>query len=473
VIVMDEKRCILVLAVVVLTFLLFAKSVSANFVCGSVVGDDVNPAWFEVNVWYSERPDSYTTCLVSPEEGKYCCDPEEIDDVQWAVGKEVNAQIVERGFATQTESLIISGEGFDVFPDLTLEKSVVVHEPAESIYLKNRTVLVNVSSSGGFNNISYLLDQNGVEVEGEICSDCNHAEFYLENLDFGQYELRIFAENSEGNVLSETRRFALLEYINFEREFVCEDCEDDIVPSNTNVKVVVRAESSHEISGTLKDYFPVSWKFFGGGDVEEFSKTHNVVRWDVSGREFEEVYELRTPRVFIPRRFTFQSGFNDFLAEPERVVVKWLWSFFALSRELDRNITDRDFFIGYEKILPEAPLVIDFSGENLAEIAIFPKGEMDEVYGFVHDETSGGLFGYDGEFVIGSSAAEEEIDDILIRLRVEKRGGIENVVLYRFDSLNEEWLEYEMDLYNEDSEFGYYETYVDNKGAFAFTINYE
>src|SRR3989338_9040803 len=135
---MGEKRLILVYLSALVFAILLIDFVSANFVCGKVkdVGE-VSASWFDVSVYYPEFPNKKTSCKISPEEGKYCCDPEAIKGVTWKIGKSVNAEIFdfEKGYVAGLVSLIISGEGFDVFPEMQLDKAITVYSPNSSLIL--------------------------------------------------------------------------------------------------------------------------------------------------------------------------------------------------------------------------------------------------------------------------------------------------------------------------------------------------
>jgi len=178
-----EKRFFLSFGGVVaylLFFIMVTPLVSANFVCGKVnsVGsvvvngsqEIISPSWFNVIVYYSEDPSESTSCKVSPADNKYCCDPQDIKGVSWQIGKEVSAEIFdsEKGYVSNKVSLIISGEGYDVFPEMFLEKAVQIHSPASGILLNKTKIFFNISIASRFNKIEYLLDN--LTIIHPVCS---------------------------------------------------------------------------------------------------------------------------------------------------------------------------------------------------------------------------------------------------------------------------------------------------------------
>ena len=120
---------------------------TANFVCGIVHdSDNYTSSWFDVDIRYTENIEYFTTCKVSPEEKKYCCDPLSIQQVSWNIGKEVTAQVfdLDSGLFSNPVTLQISGEGFDVFPDMFLQDAISLEGMADKILFNANNISVNI-----------------------------------------------------------------------------------------------------------------------------------------------------------------------------------------------------------------------------------------------------------------------------------------------------------------------------------------
>ncbi|MFH1290478.1 MAG: hypothetical protein ABIH92_03655 [Nanoarchaeota archaeon] len=471
-----------ILLAVLVTFV-FAHGVRANFVCGEIRDEeDVLASWFDVSVYYTEAPEFYTSCKVSPEENKYCCDPNGIDDVNWEIGKEVGARVFERGYVAGPVSLVISGEGYDVFPEMQLKKVIKVHQPNSSVYLKAEEIFVNVSVIEEYGNLRYVLKLYGnVVQEGEICTGCTHGEFYLEDLKFGQYELEVIAWNDEEEEVLESKIFSLLEYINFGRNIECERCRKNYVYSGSVVNMTVIMETSHRVSGVLTDHFPADWVYletesFESGSVSEMSSTHNSISWDIEGSSAKRTYKLKAPKVLFPRRYFFQLDFDSYLGELDEVIVYRFFRFFSFPKKYLRELPEMNYFSKYSMISPANALVMNLEDEDLDLVALFPTRTLEDVHAFVHKKSPVRMRKTNKHFVIGSNVDDSDIGRILIRFKVEKpstKKRIKSVGLFWYDVVEDSWQELESLQYAEDEEHFYYEANAEAKGAFAIKVETE
>jgi hypothetical protein len=213
-------------------FLFFIPNSSANFACGIVkTHEDISPSWFDVTVYYEEAREFFTTCKVSPDENKYCCDPSEIDQVEWDIGKKLIAQINQDGYLTEPKSLTISGEGYDIFPELVLEKILHIESPNQTLFVNQSKLFFNISTSKQYRNISYSLSSDGFSKTEVLCTNCNHVEKLLENLPSGSYNLNIESMNDSGDTVLEKKEIFFIDNVKFSREINCEGCKEGYIPT--------------------------------------------------------------------------------------------------------------------------------------------------------------------------------------------------------------------------------------------------
>lgn len=463
----------------VLLVVLFASGVRANFACGVLNGtEDLSASWFDVRAHYSDNPSEHTLCEVSPDENKFCCDPHDIEGETWEIGREITAEVFEHGYAAGPVSLVVSGEGYDVFPTMHLEKLITIHSPNESVYVGLEGLLVNVSVAGVYDGLAFLINYSGEIVNEEwgydvqICENCTHAEFYLEGLPYGHYEL-IFITTSGVEEVRESVEFDLLEYLHFSREIECRRCGNRFVYSGQVVEMTVGMEASHPVSGRLRDYYPIDWKLVTDTDayVAEYSDTHNEVGWEIEGENaVERTYYLLAPRVFFTQKYYFQSSFESYFSERHPVVVYWFYRFWPYPNKYLRMISGINYYSRYARVSPENPFVMDLEDEDLVRLAIFPNKELENVYAFVHKKSPVRKSGARVHFVLGTNIEKEEIENILVQFKVEKPGfwrEVGGVEFYRYVVEEDSWKLVEAERYEEDEDYVYFKVYVDDKGAFA------
>ncbi len=471
---MEKEGILLIFGVFV--FLIISSSVSANFVCGEVNSpEDLEAGWFDVTIYYSEETQKTSSCKVSPE-NKYCCDPNEIEGVAWDIGKEVNAKILKDNYVATPVSLIISGEGYDIFPTLELVKALTIHEPNLSMYVNVSNILVNVSSSGGYNNLSYRLYNNGNLVsEEEICLDCNQAEFYI-SPEAGNILLEIIATNEFNDKVIEEKEFIVLDYINFNRVIECKRCRDNFVYYDEEVNMTVSVEFSSPVTGIFEDYFPKDWKYLGEQEIEEVSSTHNRIWWHINGTKVEKSYMLRSPKVFFAKRYLFRSGFESIEGPLDKVIVYRFYKFLAFPKKYERAKLEPIENSTYNEITRDTPLVMNFNHKILSQVAIFPKGVEKDVSALIYKKSFQKMRRAHYNFMIDSGLMLDEFDKVLVRFKIKKpnskRKYIKNATLFHYDLQSELWKPLDTTQYNEDENYVYYESYAQGDGAFAIKREY-
>ncbi len=461
---------------IILFFVLFIPFclplISANFACGIVNdSESFSPSWMKVELYYTENPHFKTSCQVSPDGNKYCCDPREIKQVNWQIGKDLEARIFDKnsGYFSYPVSTEITGEGYDLFRNIELRKAIAIYSPQRNVFLNQTAIEFNLSIDPYFNSLRYELNHSGAITEAEICSNCNEAVFNLP-VDLGNYEIKIIASNGDEE-LYEKLNLVNLEYIKLNRTVSCEKCLDELIPYDSEVNITITLETSHPVNGKLIDLYPSGWRLVDSFPRENvsrmsFSKTHNKVEWEVSGNNISRSYTLISPYIIfpIPRRNIFRSAFEDFSDDPDILKVYRFIATNILSTPPGDLSNETIELLGNEKYTytsPGNPLVIDLNKKYLTQIAIFPNKILEEANANVLDGPEITFKGAEMNFAIESSIPSSEIDTVMIRYRekLDEHNG-----LFYYDG---EWKLLDGVVYEEDENYRYYEAYNDNIGFFA------
>ncbi|GBE20022.1 hypothetical protein BMS3Abin17_00754 [archaeon BMS3Abin17] len=477
---MVEKRGYYVQILFLILFVtLLIPSIEASFVCGIVKNSlETSASWINVIVYYSDVQEKQTTCDVSPDENKYCCDTEDIAGVSWAIGKQVSAKIfdINKGYVAEPVNLYLSGEGYDVFPEMQLEKAIRVYSPEDGSIISDSRVFVNVSFSSMFTKLKYILNYANNTLEEDICSDCSNAEFYIKNLSTGSYELLLTVSGVDGNV-TESVFFTIPSLITFNREIKCRGCVENYIPAGRKVVMQINLESSDNLSGTFIDYFPVDWRVLrhGGGITESFSKTHNLIKWEVQGKEIIKEYTLKSPRKFFTRKYIFQSVFENIEGPKDEVILFRFYKFLSLLKKFTHNPMKKANKLEYLEISPSKPLVMFFRNKNILEIDIFPKNKTKGIYMYLQKNHKPKLRKAESNFVIHTNLLDENIEKILIKFKVKKpsrRKILKDVSLFYYNEAEETWNSLGVEQYGEDDRYAYFLANSENKGIFAIKKKY-
>jgi hypothetical protein len=458
----------------IFSFLLICNltDVSANFVCGTVVNLDnspeVSPSWMHVKIYYPENPVLFTTCQVSPANNKYCCDPQTIKNITWAVGKTIKAEINEQGFTAQPVSLVTSGAGYDIFPELQLEKIIEIIEPNTTVYLNASSIHALVRIAQQYNNIKYTLRQNySVIQQNVICENCTQADFYINNLSYGQYELALAAYNSNKEY-TENVNFTLLKYLNFSRKIECFGCSGKRVPATAkNITIIVTLNASSPVTGKFYDLFPASWIYQGDLQVDETTDSHSSISWQINGKDIQERYVLKPPQNLFNAKYTFQSGFESFLSEESTVVLSKykLFDFLSLSKKYLKNIRKANVFRTF-LVTNTNPVVMYPKGLDVTEVAIFPINDEKNVISFVKSSQNLRLNDSKSSFLIWSSINQTNIEKVFMKFSFDVKNN-QNISLYYYDSLADLWSNVFLEKTGSDKKFDYYQAFGNKTGTYS------
>jgi hypothetical protein len=463
---------------VLLALIILLQPVKANFVCGEVQNTEkISASWIEVLTYYSEDPAKISTCKISPENNRYCCDPLSIADVDWQVGKQINAEIfdAENGYVSNPVNLQITGEGYDVFPIMQLEEAISINSPNTTI-ISDSEVLFNVSIASRFNQLKYLIGPYGNISEKQVCSNCSEAVFSIQNLDFGQHEITFIASNEEQSI-NRTIFLTRAKSAKFSRDIKCNGCTGNYVPVGKKIEMIVSLNLSSESNGFLIDYFPVDWQFISSdGAVEPFTETHNLIKWNVQGKQIVKNYTLKSPNKLATRKYLFQSTFETFEGSKDEIILFRIYKFFPYPVKFLYKQVPKYDLVNYAEISPSMPLILFFKENDLEQIAIFPKNETKDAYAYIQKISTPAIKNIPPPFAIHTSLAEQDIEKILIRFKAkkeQKNSVLANISLLKYDEENETWSTLDISQYNEDKDNFYYESYSAKKGIFAIKSEYE
>jgi len=449
-----------------LLFLMFLPTINAHFVCGQVgdADDGMSSQWFEVRIFYSGERENYEGCEISPKDNKYCCDVRAIPESSWKIGKEVFAGVIdyELGYVTEPVSVVTTGEGFDVMPEMKLEKVIEINSPVNKLMFSNDSKFIL--------NASFKEPYNFVELEREgvreiLCEGCESIEKEIDG-NFGVNEFAVIAGDGTIEFIENLSFMILNDYV-FERVVGCEGCKDNRVKSNQVVNMSLIVNLSHEVTGLkLKEYVPVDWEVVDieNGEMKSYSETHNMIVWEVNmGKEIVKKYQIRAPdkKKFISRDYIFRVELGNELLKEDLINVKGYFPYFSLKEKIDFKLLSTAV---RSRIYPDKPLVLR-PKNNIVRIAVFPKAveknvefSLEKGSEEVEDEFEDFEVVYGYEFVTNLDI--DDVEKIYVEFKIEKEiieVYEEIVLLYEFwDNGEKFWKEAEINVYNEDEDYVYY-----------------
>lgn len=451
----DDRMKPFVICIFGIILLLAIPFVRAGFACGQITPlGNIQPQWMEVRIYY-ENIDEFVRCSVSPAENKFCCDAEAIPGFIWEVGEEIKAEIYNENYFTEPVSLKITGEGYDVFPLMNLKKAVTLNNFSKIIF--GSSLLINASFEVPYtyveieNNSDRYFLYNGTDYEGEM------------EIEPGMNYIKIIASGG-GREFIEDLTTARLDYYNFNREIDCKKCKENLIKQDKEVSMGIKVNLSHYIEGMeLREYVPVDFEILEtDGRVEEYSDTHNVIIWNLSGGEVVKWYRVKSPKViFFPVKYIFRTELENALLSEEELIVSRFFSFWSFEEEMQFKSVKRNV---YSRISPETPLVV--RGDNeITKLGIIPKKTIKNAELSVKKYDGKDLEDAISHYFLDSNIPLEDISKIFVEFRLNKSDG-GDVNLYIFE---DGWREWETILFEEEDEnYNYYRVYVPPTKKIAF-----
>lgn len=456
---MKKERIFFVIGIVFVLF--FLESSSANFVCGVVNDSDDNMSaqWYNARIFYEGR-DNYGSCEISPAGNKFCCDVEEIPGSSWKIGDEIFGEIFnpESGYFAGPVSVITTGDGYDIFPEMKLKKAMEIYNPDGKLFFSNESkFLLNASFESPYNFVE-------IEKDGERETLCDGCSNFSDNIsgNYGWNNVSIFSSFGN-NVFSKNIGLWILKGFDFKRSFGCNRCVKNVIKREKEVNVEIAVNLSHKVENLeLREYVPVDFKILEtDARVEEYSPSHNVMIWNVSGKNIVKDYKIKAPKIwFFPRKYIFKTELeNQVLDESVVKVYRWI-KFFSFGKKMKFRTIKR---VKNYKIGPNNPLVIKPRKKGVEKLVIFPNAEFNKVNFNLEELGRPRIPNLISYYKFDTNLKENDIDKIYVESKIRKSymrwRGYHGVKAYVFENGN--WVEKEMEKYNEDRRYFYYKTFLE------------
>ncbi|MBR9704452.1 hypothetical protein GOV12_03515 [Candidatus Pacearchaeota archaeon] len=475
---MNTHRNILIIVPVfiLIIFIMFITNisyVSANFVCGKLIDseDNMSGSWQFIDLFYPDKPNYIMKCEVSPTGNKFCCEAEGIYGKVWRIGDIINAEAINEnsGYVAGPVSLVSSGEGFDVFPEMQLEKVIELNKNISKLYfLSESTINLDFSTYDLYNHLEIEINNN----KSLICNGCN--EYFGDvHFDFGMNNLKLFASDERYEFI-ENISFGMINDYEINRDFDCKGCNNNNnkLKKKTEIAVNIGLNLSHDLKGMyLREFVPRDFEIleFSGGEVRGFSDSHNVIVWKIDGNNFNFNYKIKSPDShYISDSYDFFSELEEVRLDFETVRVRGLIPFFNEHHDLVyRRLSKKS----YSRITPSRPLIIKPKNDYITRLALFPKTSLKNIGIGIYRNISYDEFSHlISSYLIESNLGIGDIDKILVEFKIKKelieKEELSSVELYIYDGLN--WVLEDVTIYDENINYKYYR--VEIMPSFRFVI---
>lgn len=374
---------ILVFFLCIVLVMINIGEVSASFVCGQLADsvDNMSSDWFDVMIYAPENPFFYSLCKVSPDQNKYCCDAEEVFEDGVDIGDVVYSEVInDNGYVSGPVSLTISGEGYDLFPLMTLEKVIDIKMPLGRVIFLNESAKINeindsleifeipfIFEGGGSYNKFYL--DNGLN-RTLLCDDCDGYNGSLKvKSGMNDYIVQASSEFREINV---SHSFGVITGYNSSISSVCDKCKENKVPSGEDLVVVHEIHLSDRVENMkLVEYVPIDFEIVdsGNGVVRTYSSTHNMIEWVVSGKNIYVNYSVHSPSIFwLSKYYVFSAELEGLNIAQDQVKVSGIIPFFSSSNPFERFLLKKQVYSWIQK---GQPLVLKPRNNQIKRIAFF------------------------------------------------------------------------------------------------------
>lgn len=432
-----------------------SQLIEGKFVCGYVNdSSESSSAWEKVIVYASENPLIVTNCKINPE-NKYCCDLDELN-LKINPGKKVFAEIYNQdtGLVAAPVSKYLTEEGYDIMPELNLEKAITLNWSHKSLVMNQSSISVNALLSKSYANMKYRINEGQNE---QVCTNCTSIDFTIPLIK-GKNEILITAYGNRE--ISEKLIIYNLDYFNINFSIECNKCikKEDVlyVPTLSDVIILSSFNSSHPISGDFLLYFPAEWGFNDSGLLRDYSLTHKILTENISEESyFFKNYNMQSPKTTFKREYFFNQKFENINFTKKVIVYRNNFFPFKRIKKFEKN-----YFTGYlnQKGSPDEPIIINSTVSYLKTVAIFPKTIIEESYSAIITDKKG----KENYFSIYSTLSESEINSIFLVFHIEKGKNIELL-----DSFGKK---VKLELYKQDTVYDYYSSFTNTKGPFIVNI---
>ena len=458
------------LVILLAMLIIFSTSLTtANFVCGEVENtlDNISAAWFPVNIYYEGLPNAYTTCDVSPEGNKFCCDTDAIPPANsWNPGDIVVAEIISEEYALSAGpvSKITTTEGFDVLPQMKLEKVIDIKSPKTNLIVSGISDFnLTASFKEPYTNIN-LEDFNS---STNLCSNCSTISI-IKEANFGQNNFNLTASNGIRS-FTENIKLTILNWIESKRSIICQKCKGDKVKSNQIVKIDLNLSASHSLNGlAIKEYVPIEWQIINStGDITPFSDTHNLITWYTHQENITKEYFALSPNQYIrARKYTFKTEAEDYLISSDNITVYKFISYFPKKPTIKTNKIFNRLDLKTH-ISPDKPLVVE-TEEFVQKIAIFPTKKIKNTkFKSVSITSADNLENSIYVYKFKTNIPQKHIEKVYLEFNVSKNLRDEYGDLHVYFEKNKKWERSYLNHTTEDENYLYFETIQDPVSGIA------
>jgi hypothetical protein len=440
-------------------FILSLSFVSSNFACGFVNNSkQFSSSWSNVVIYKAENTSNVVPCKINPE-SKFCCDLEEIRGAKFKVGEKISAELFDEksGFVAGPVSLFLTGEGYDIFPQLNLEKAIIINSPNESIFINESLVYFNLTLAEGYNNLNYSINSFDGIFQYRVCNSCINPIFTV-NLSKGKNEIILTAYGPRS--ISEKIVLYNLDYLDFKMGVICDKCKikGDIfyVPSGKNITFSSSFNSSHNISGDFLFYFPADFNYFNISEIGDIGPTSKFLAEEIiDKKQYSVNYTFQSPTTFIKKEYPFYQKMGNLESLNQVMVYRYLLIPLHKSKYFERGYFNEALT---QKGSPDEPIILNSKQDYLDIVAIFPNKEILKSYSSIHFDVKKKGRNKEYSFTIISNIPKKYMDRIFLVFMVEKSKPI---------SVYSGKNKLQLDFYEEDSNYTYYSTFVHEKGPFT------
>ncbi len=466
----------------ILIFVASSDFASASFACGQVqAGDGMQPQWMSVRI-YSQDAGKFATCQVSPSENKFCCDTLVIPGFSWAIGKQIKGEIFdnETGYVAGPVTLVTTGEGYDVFPVMNLEKVIKLSGLSKVIFSDKSQVFLNASFRQPY-NFAEIENKGSKQV---LCINCTYFSDFI-NCSWGMNSIKIYASDGK-KALIEKAEFAVLNNFSFGRSLDCKGCKNNLAKQNQAVSMKLSLNLSHEVENfQLKEYVPVEWKIISSeGEITSYSPAYNLIAWNVSGKAISKNYTVLAPKInLFPKKYIFRIELENQLLKEEEITVYRLFSFFpfSLAREKPLSMPAGKNFYSFAS--SSNPIVLRPKQGEIVRAAIFPKRilknvEINLINQSFNENNLDSNYNVLNYYLLETNIQEEDINTTLLEFKLNKseiyKKGYENVSLFFSSDIGEGgWKKASLEIFDENKNEVYYRSFVNGKRILILGVKKE
>ena len=204
-----------------------------------------------------------------------------------------------------------------------------------------------------------------------------------------------------------------------------------------------------------------------GGIVEDYSSSHKVIIYNISGKDFSINYSLKSPQIFLSRDYIFNSEIENYKINSSKAIVYFLVPLFPIKvKPILRNKTSEIKAI----IFPDKPFVLRFNEGNIIRIGLYPnKKIVDAQLKIIPFNKKPPINNGIEYYYIKTNVRDEDLSKIYIEFRVKKSvlnlSKHYNATIYYLDNLNN-YSEGEFISSREDNQYQYYRYVIPNSKEF-------